>query len=102
MRLSELNVDEKVYDINPEDPMDPQVHVPGMAVYSLKGLERDVVKMLESLVEKAKSGDWENVDYYLHKHGVITAKTKAITSTYEDLENTRKRGGRGARGITKR
>ncbi len=102
MRISELNVDEKVYNKNPEDPMNPEVHVPGMAVYSLKGLEREVAQMLEDLVEKAKGGDWENVDYYLHKHGVLTAKTKAIVSTYNDLETMRKRGGRGARGITKR
>jgi hypothetical protein len=50
VRISELNVDEKVYNKNPEDPMNPEVHVPGMAVYSLKGLEREVAQMLEDLV----------------------------------------------------
>tara|TARA_B100000927_G_C16306948_1_gene405833 strand:+ start:176 stop:661 length:486 start_codon:yes stop_codon:yes gene_type:complete len=96
------SVNEKVYKKNPEDPMDPEVHVPGMAVYSLKGLERDVKGMFEDLAKQAGEGNWENIDYYLHKHGVLSAKVKAIASTYEDLENTRKRGGRASQGIIKR
>tara|TARA_B100001057_G_scaffold388518_1_gene395972 strand:+ start:1400 stop:1885 length:486 start_codon:yes stop_codon:yes gene_type:complete len=96
------SVNEKVYKKNPEDPMDPEVHVPGMAVYSLKGLERDVKRMFEDLVKQAGEGNWDNIDYYLHKHGVLSAKVKAIASTYEDLENTRKRGGRASQGIIKR
>ena len=96
------SVNEKVYKKNPDDPMDPEVAVPGMAVYSLKGLERDVKRMFEDLAKQADEGNWENIDYYLHKHGVLSAKVKAIASTYEDLENTRKRGGRASQGIIKR
>ena len=96
------SVNEKVYKKNPDDPMDPEVAVPGMAVYSLKGLERDVKGMFEDLAKQADEGNWENIDYYLHKHGVLSAKVKAIASTYEDLENTRKRGGRASQGIIKR
>tara|TARA_B100000886_G_C20407534_1_gene485513 strand:+ start:197 stop:691 length:495 start_codon:yes stop_codon:yes gene_type:complete len=96
------SVNEKVYKKNPNDPMDPEVAVPGMAVYSLKGLERDVKGMFEDLAKQADEGNWENIDYYLHKHGVLSAKVKAIASTYEDLENTRKRGGRASQGIIKR
>ena len=96
------SVNEKVYKKNPNDPMDPEVAVPGMAVYSLKGLERDVKRMFEDLAKQADEGNWENIDYYLHKHGVLSAKVKAIASTYEDLENTRKRGGRASQGIIKR
>jgi len=96
------SVNEMVYKKNPDDPMDPEVHVPGMAVYSLKGLEREVKGMFEDLAKKAEGGDWEAIDYYVHQHGVLSAKIKAITSTYEDLENTRKRGGRASAGITKR
>ena len=96
------SVNEKVYKKNPDDPMDPEVHVPGMAVYSLKGLERDVKGMFEDLAKQADAGNWENIDYYLHQHGVLSAKVKAIASTYEDLENTRKRGGRASQGIIKR
>tara|TARA_B100000941_G_C28478246_1_gene540581 strand:+ start:434 stop:928 length:495 start_codon:yes stop_codon:yes gene_type:complete len=96
------SVTEKVYKKNPDDPMDPEVAVPGMAVYSLKGLERDVKRMFEDLAKQADEGNWENIDYYLHKHGVLSAKVKAIASTYEDLENTRKRGGRASQGIIKR
>lgn len=96
------SVNEKVYKKNPDDPMDPEVHVPGMAVYSLKGLEREVKGMFEDLAKQADAGNWENIDYYLHQHGVLSAKVKAIASTYEDLENTRKRGGRASQGIIKR
>ena len=96
------SVNEKVYKKNPEDPMDPEVHVPGMAVYSLKGLERDVKGMFEDLAKRAEGKDWENIDYYLHKHGVLSAKVKAIASTYEDLENMRRKGGRASKGIQKR
>ena len=88
------SVNEKVYN--------PEVHVPGMAVYSLKGLEREVKGMFEDLAKQADAGNWENIDYYLHQHGVLSAKVKAIASTYEDLENTRKRGGRASQGIIKR
>ena len=43
------------------------------AVYSLK-VEREVKGMFEDLAKQADAGNWENIDYYLHQHGVLLLK----------------------------
>jgi len=50
----------------------------------------------------ATKKDWDNIDYQLNKTGVIQAFIKAITDTYNELEEIRRRGGMNSRGIKQR
>lgn len=99
MRIADLN--ESIYEMNPEDPMDPEVLVQGYGRLRLKQVEDKVAKMFEELAERSKNGDWENVEYLLNKNLVQTF-IKTITDSYNELETIRKRGGKNSRGIEKR
>lgn len=99
MKFTQLQ--ESIYAKNPEDPMDPEVLVSGYGRMNLKTLERSVARDLKDLAERAARGEWENVNYALEK-SPLKSKLDAISSTYEELENIRKRGGKNSRGISKR
>ena len=99
MRFTQLQ--ESIEKFNPEDPMNPEVAVPGYGVLILQGLERMVQRDLEQLQQMAKQGNFENVAYAL-ENSPLRAKIDTINATYEELEQMRKRGGSTSRGIEKR
>lgn len=100
--MRERDLEERLHAANSEDPMDPEVQVQGVGVYSLKGLERNVASKFKDLAEMAQKGDWDNIDYHLNQAGVMNVMLKAIVDTYKDLEKIRRRGGKNSRGIEKR
>jgi len=64
-------------------------------------LETKVERMFIEMAGFAKDGNWDNVEYNLNK-GLVQSFIKAITDTYKELEEIRKRGGKNSRGIQKR
>lgn len=98
MRLSTL---ESIYEMDPKDPMNPEVLVQGYGRMNLKSLEQKVAKMLHELGDMADKGNWDNVEYNLNK-GLVQAFIKTINEAYDELEQKRKRGGMNSRGIEKR
>ena len=98
MRLTQL---ENIEKFNPEDPMNPEVAVPGYGVLTLKGLERMVQRDLEQMQQMAKQGNFTNLAY-VWENSPLKAKIDTINAAYEELEQRRKRGGSNSRGIEKR
>jgi hypothetical protein len=99
MKYSQL--EESIYKLNPEDPMNPEVLVSGYGTMDLKTLERAVARDLENIAQRANTGDWQQVAYLINESPLI-AKLDAITSAYDALEQQRARGGRNSRGINNR
>ena len=99
MKINEIN--ESIYSMNTEDPMNPEVLIQGYGRLSLKQLEDKVANMFSELSERAKRGDWEGVQYNLNK-GLMQAFIKTINDSYNELEQIRRRGGKNSRGIEKR
>jgi len=99
MRLQQLQ--ESIYEMDPTDPMNPEVLIQGYGRLKLKQLESKVAKMFTELAERSARGEWEYVDANLDK-GLIQTFIKTISATYAELEQLRKRGGKNSRGIDKR
>ena len=99
MKINEIN--ESIYQMNPEEPMNPEVLIQGYGRLNLKQLEDKVSRMFEELAVRAKQGDWEGVQYNLNK-GLVQEFIKTINVTYDELEQKRRRGGKSSRGINKR
>ena len=80
------------------DPMNPDVSVDGLGTYDLKTLKSNTIRSIESLLERAKAGEWNNVR---RLGDVIRAKAVAIIDTHDALEAKRRKGGLQSRGIDK-
>jgi hypothetical protein len=98
MRVDQL---ESIYAKNRDEPMNPEVLIQGYGRLNLKQVEATGVSMFKEIAQMSENGDWENVEYNLNK-GLVQTFIKAINETYEELEQTRKRGGKNSRGINKR
>lgn len=99
MKINEIH--ESIHQMNPEEPMNPEVLVQGYGRLNLKQLEQKVSRMFEELAVRASRGDWEGVQYNLNK-GLVQEFIKTINTTYDELEQKRRRGGNSSRGIEKR
>ena len=93
---------ESIWAKNKEDPMNPEVLIQGYGRLMLNQIEDDLVRKFNALKDMATKKDWDNIDYQLNKTGVIQAFIKAITDTYNELEEIRRRGGMNSRGIKQR
>jgi hypothetical protein len=94
-------ITESIYEMDPNEPNNPEVLVQGYGRLKLKQIEAKVAKMFAELAERSNRGDWESVQYDLNK-GLVQVLLKAISDTYDELETIRKRGGKNSRGIEKR
>jgi|TARA_B110000495_G_C23029825_1_gene612974 hypothetical protein len=99
MKINEIN--ETIHQMNPEEPMNPEVLIQGYGTLNLKQLEDKVSRMFGELAERAKRGDWEGVEYNLNK-GLVQEFIKTINVAYDELEQKRRRGGKNSRGINQR
>ena len=98
MNLKQL---ESIYARNKENQMDPEVLIQGYGRMQLSQLEAKVVRMFNEIAKTAESGNWDSVEHNINK-GLIQTMIEAITTTYKELEEIRKRGGTNSRGIEKR
>jgi len=98
MNLKQL---ESIYARNKENQMDPEVLIQGYGRMQLSQLEAKVVRMFNEIAKTAESGNWDSVEHNINK-GLIQTLIEAITTTYKELEEIRKRGGTNSRGINKR
>jgi hypothetical protein len=96
-----LNQLESIYARNKENQMDPEVLIQGYGRMQLSQLEAKVVRMFNEIAKTAESGNWDSVEHNINK-GLIQTMIEAITTTYKELEEIRKRGGTNSRGIEKR
>jgi len=96
-----LNQLESIYARNKENQMDPEVLIQGYGRMQLSQLEAKVVRMFNEIAKTAESGNWDSVEHNINK-GLIQTLIEAITTTYKELEEIRKRGGTNSRGINKR
>jgi len=96
-----LNQLESIYARNKENQMDPEVLIQGYGRMQLSQLEAKVVRMFNEIAKTAESGNWDSVEHNINK-GLIQTLIEAITTTYKELEEIRKRGGTNSRGIEKR
>ena len=98
MNLKQL---ESIYSRNKDNQMDPEVLIQGYGRMQLSQLEAKVVRMFNEIAKTAESGNWDSVEHNINK-GLIQTLIEAITTTYKELEEIRKRGGTNSRGINKR
>ena len=96
-----LNQLESIYARNKENQMDPEVLIQGYGRKRLSQLEAKVVRMFNEIAKTAETGNWDSVEHNINK-GLIQTMIEAITTTYKELEEIRKRGGTNSRGINKR
>jgi len=96
-----LNQLESIYARNKENQMDPEVLIQGYGRMQLSQLEAKVVRMFNEIAKTAESGNWDSVEHNINK-GLVQTMIEAITTTYKELEEIRKRGGTNSRGIEKR
>ena len=92
---------ESIESHNPDEPMNPTIAIQGYGVMSLKGTQQMIVRELKELATRAERGEMENVQYLLTK-APLMSKIDAVVSALEELEQTRRRGGKNSRGIEKR
>ena len=67
------------------DPKDPQVHVHGFGVYSLKMLEKVISKELKECARRAQGSiEWVALTIY-RKHSTLESKIKAANDVYQQM-----------------
>ena len=101
MKMRRRNKTESLYDMNKDDPNNPEVLIQGYGRMSMTGLKNMLTKELAELNKFADSGDWERIHYEMDR-GTFMPKLNALVQAMEDLENVRKKGGSRSRGIEKR
>ncbi len=70
-----------------DDPANPEVLVPGVGRYSLKGLKDNVRKKLEDLVKTVDSDDpdaWDQADWK-YKNDALRVMMDTIKAAHEEL-----------------
>ena len=86
------------------DPMNPEVEIPGYGVMDLRQLKinvrRQLQQMLEGVSETDDPGKWRQL-HRLVNDGVLQAKLEAIVDAHDNLQQTRRKGGINSRGIEK-
>jgi hypothetical protein len=97
-----LGIAESLYNINKNDPMtQSEVHVPGVGVYTIASLHRNLTEKFKDLAERIASMDPEQAQQakYLLTKSALPAMLTALDQAYQDLKAKRKKGGVGSRGI---
>ena len=92
---------ESVYDMNKDDPNNPEVLIQGYGRMNMDTLKNALKGDLKVLYGKAKADDWEYIAYML-SNSPFSAKLKALMDAMEELEGIRRKGGPKSRGINKR
>jgi hypothetical protein len=95
-----LEEESTISTMNKEDPNDPEVHIQGYGVVTLRGLEKSIVRMIKELGTMADQGNFDNINHSINK-GLLQTKLQAVIDTKEQLQSIRKKGGSGSRGITR-
>ena len=96
--IKKVREESTISTMNKEDPNDPEVHIQGYGVVTLRQLEKSIVKMIHQLAEMAEQGNWDNINHNINK-GLLQTKLQAVIDTKEDLQRIRKQGGTRSRGI---
>jgi|TARA_R110002167_G_scaffold77666_3_gene215493 hypothetical protein len=96
--IKKVREESTISTMNKEDPNDPEVHIQGYGVVTLRQLEKSIVKMIHQLAEMAEQGKWDNINHNINK-GLLQTKLQAVIDTKEDLQRIRKQGGTRSRGI---
>lgn len=92
-----------IYRFNPEDPMNPEINVPGVGNYNLRSLKSHVQKKLVHLAEIANHEDpyyWRQLGWWIDNEAIIP-QIKAINEAHDELQAIRRKGGKKSRGISK-
>jgi len=70
-----------------KNPMEKQVEVRGLGVYSVGGLQKNIASKLRELADKAERGDPSSFRQinYLMNNGVMDAMLEGLINAYDDL-----------------
>jgi hypothetical protein len=76
-----------VEDRKIKNPMEKQVEVRGLGVYSVGGLQKNIASKLRELADKAERGDPSSFRQinYLMNNGVMDAMLEGLINAYDDL-----------------
>ena len=96
----ELEEESTISTMNKEDPNNPEVHIQGYGVVTLRGLEKSIVRMIKELGTMADQGNFDNINHSINK-GLLQTKLQAVIDTKADLQAIRKKGGPKSRGIAR-
>jgi len=80
------NVDQDMKD-GKFDEKNPQVHIQGYGVLTLKTLGEALSRKFSDLAKRAKKGEIENVNSVLNKSGVLQAFVKAYMDAKKELKS---------------
>ena len=92
--IKRLSINERLIDIDKQmkdgtfDEKNPQVHIMGYGVMSLKNLGEQLSKKFTDLAKRAKKGEIENVDSVLNKSGVLQGFVKAYMDAKKELKSS--------------
>jgi len=70
------------------DPKNPQVHIVGYGVMSMKTIREKLFRVFKELSMRAKKGEIENVNSYLKGSGVVSELMKAYLEAKKQLKSS--------------
>ena len=87
MKLDAL-MESGVYQMDPENPTDPEVMVDGVGRYRLSQVKANIKRKLEDLGKMAAQDDspeaWEKIQWMLN-HAAMHEMVKTIVNAHDDL-----------------
>lgn len=94
---------ESLYALDNEDIMNSEVLVQGVGRYTIKTLMMDVHNKLKDLASEAGKNEptnFKNIKDRLDS-GILQLMVKSLDTAFNQIENTRRAGGKASRGIPK-
>jgi hypothetical protein len=94
---------ESLYALDNEDIMNSEVLVQGVGRYTIKTLMMDVHNKLKDLASEAGKNEptnFKNIKDRLDS-GILQLMVKSLEDAFNQIENTRRAGGKASRGIPK-
>lgn len=101
LMLQYEEIEESLESFNQNNPLDSEVHVPGIGVYTIGRLIENIREKMADLYTDSQDDDprtWRQMNHKINK-GTLQAMMSALVNSFDDIENIRKQGGTRSRGI---
>lgn len=69
------------------DEKNPQVHITGYGVMSMKAIHNNLSKKFMDLSKRAKKGEIENINSVLYKSGVVKQMVESLLNAEKQLKS---------------
>ena len=102
-RINSIPVVETLDYLDPDDPMDSIVIIPGVGTMSVRGLMDNISAKMKELSMMSDTGEptaFRNIKYRMDTN-IIGVMMDALVNAFDDIENIRRKGGENSKSIPK-